>query len=241
MNDVRNRLVEETREEIVSLVNRARLSWIDRLLIELGVETSVRFLEKGRAGVRPVRHGPRLRVSHPAGRPGPRLRLRRGVRRGLPRRSPAEVVLRRLGRPVRRVDPRPVRPLGVPAGLPGGTVRDDLHGPFVCRRDRPPDRRHLFPRVRDPGGLRVPAAARGDGGSPLQEDRLQRQGGASDDPRARVRHDGDLDHADPRDAQGAGDRHAAAGARGPVLGAAGGDPRNAVGRRSGRDDHLGRA
>jgi ferrous iron transport protein B len=40
MNDVRNRIVEETREEIVSLVNRARLSWIDRLLIELGVETS---------------------------------------------------------------------------------------------------------------------------------------------------------------------------------------------------------
>ena len=40
MNDVRNRLVEETREEIVSLVNRARLSWIDQLLIELGVEAS---------------------------------------------------------------------------------------------------------------------------------------------------------------------------------------------------------
>jgi ferrous iron transport protein B len=40
MNDVRNRLAEETREEIVSLVNRARLSWIDRLLIELGVEVS---------------------------------------------------------------------------------------------------------------------------------------------------------------------------------------------------------
>ena len=40
MNDVRNRLVEETREEIVSLVNRARLAWIDRLLVELGVEAS---------------------------------------------------------------------------------------------------------------------------------------------------------------------------------------------------------
>ncbi len=38
MNDVRNRLIEETGEEIVSRVNRARLSWIDRLLIELGVE-----------------------------------------------------------------------------------------------------------------------------------------------------------------------------------------------------------
>ncbi|MBP2687680.1 MAG: small GTP-binding protein [Deltaproteobacteria bacterium] len=40
MNDVRNRLIEETGEEIVSRVNRARLSWIDRLLIDLGVEAS---------------------------------------------------------------------------------------------------------------------------------------------------------------------------------------------------------
>ena len=40
MNDVRNRLVEETGEEVVSRVNRARLSWIDRMLIELGVEAS---------------------------------------------------------------------------------------------------------------------------------------------------------------------------------------------------------
>jgi ferrous iron transport protein B len=40
MNDVRNRLIEETGEEIVSHVNRARLSWIDRMLIELGVEAS---------------------------------------------------------------------------------------------------------------------------------------------------------------------------------------------------------
>ena len=40
MNDVRNRLVEETGEEVVSRVNRARLSWIDRLLVELGVEES---------------------------------------------------------------------------------------------------------------------------------------------------------------------------------------------------------
>ena len=41
MNDVRNGLIEGTREEIVSLVNRARLSWIDQLLVQLGVETSV--------------------------------------------------------------------------------------------------------------------------------------------------------------------------------------------------------
>ena len=40
MNDVRNRLIEETGEEVVSRVNRARLSWIDRLLVELGVEAS---------------------------------------------------------------------------------------------------------------------------------------------------------------------------------------------------------
>ncbi len=40
MNDVRNRIIEETGEEIVSRVNRARLSWIDQLLIELGVEAS---------------------------------------------------------------------------------------------------------------------------------------------------------------------------------------------------------
>jgi ferrous iron transport protein B len=40
MNDVRNRLIEESGEEIVFSVNRARLSWIDSLLIELGVEAS---------------------------------------------------------------------------------------------------------------------------------------------------------------------------------------------------------
>ena len=40
MNDVRNRLIEETGEEIVSRVNRARLSWIDRLLVDLGLEAS---------------------------------------------------------------------------------------------------------------------------------------------------------------------------------------------------------
>jgi ferrous iron transport protein B len=40
MNGVRNRLVEETGEEVVSRVNRARLAWIDRLLVELGVEES---------------------------------------------------------------------------------------------------------------------------------------------------------------------------------------------------------
>jgi ferrous iron transport protein B len=40
MNGVRNRLIEESGEEIVSRVNRARLSWIDQLLIELGVEAS---------------------------------------------------------------------------------------------------------------------------------------------------------------------------------------------------------
>ena len=40
MNDVRNRLIEATGEEVVSRVNRARLSWIDRLLVELGVEES---------------------------------------------------------------------------------------------------------------------------------------------------------------------------------------------------------
>jgi ferrous iron transport protein B len=40
MNDVRNRLIEESGEEIVVRVNRARLSWIDQLLIELGIEAS---------------------------------------------------------------------------------------------------------------------------------------------------------------------------------------------------------
>ncbi|MDD5762846.1 MAG: FeoB small GTPase domain-containing protein, partial [bacterium] len=41
MNDVRNRLMEESGEEIAFRVNRARLSWIDRLLVDLGVEASV--------------------------------------------------------------------------------------------------------------------------------------------------------------------------------------------------------
>lgn len=41
MNDVRNSLVEDSGEEIVFRVNRARLSWIDGLLVELGVESSV--------------------------------------------------------------------------------------------------------------------------------------------------------------------------------------------------------
>jgi len=40
MNDVRNRLVEESGEEIAFRVNQARLYWIDRLLGELGVESA---------------------------------------------------------------------------------------------------------------------------------------------------------------------------------------------------------
>ena len=40
MNEVRNRLIEETGEEIAFRVNQARLSWIDQLLIELGVEAA---------------------------------------------------------------------------------------------------------------------------------------------------------------------------------------------------------
>jgi ferrous iron transport protein B len=38
MNEVRNRLAEESGEEIVFRVNQARLYWIDRLLVDLGVE-----------------------------------------------------------------------------------------------------------------------------------------------------------------------------------------------------------
>ena len=41
MNEARNRLLERSGEEIASRVNRARLSWIDPLLVELGVENSV--------------------------------------------------------------------------------------------------------------------------------------------------------------------------------------------------------
>jgi len=59
MNDVRNRLIEETGEEIVSRVNRARLSWIDRLLVDLGIETSAPSSKKiaqafGRYAMDPV-------------------------------------------------------------------------------------------------------------------------------------------------------------------------------------------
>jgi ferrous iron transport protein B len=59
MNDVRNRLVEDSGEEVVSRVNRARLSWIDRLLSELGVETSAPSSKKvaqafGRYAMDPV-------------------------------------------------------------------------------------------------------------------------------------------------------------------------------------------
>ena len=66
MNDVRNRLIEETGEEIVSRVHRARLSWIDRLLVELGVEDSAPSSRNVHAGVRPIRHGPGVRNSHPS-------------------------------------------------------------------------------------------------------------------------------------------------------------------------------
>jgi len=40
MNEVRNRLIEETGEDVAFRVNQARLSWIDHLLIELGVEAA---------------------------------------------------------------------------------------------------------------------------------------------------------------------------------------------------------
>ncbi|HLN91920.1 MAG TPA: ferrous iron transport protein B [Patescibacteria group bacterium] len=59
MNDIRNGLTEEAGEEIVSRVNRARLSWIDRLLVDLGIEASAPSSKKvaqafGRYAMDPV-------------------------------------------------------------------------------------------------------------------------------------------------------------------------------------------
>ena len=58
----------------------------------------------------------------------------------------------------------------------------------------------------------------------LPRDGPERQGGAADGARPRLRHDGDDDDEDSGDAEGAADRDPAAGARHSLLGAAGDDP-----------------
>ena len=76
----------------------------------------------------------------------------------------------------------------------------------------------------------LPAAARGDERPRLPADGPERQGGAADGARPRLRHDGDADHAHPADEEGARAGDAAARARRAVLGAARRDPGDAGGR-----------
>ena len=72
-------------------------------------------------------------------------------------------------------------------------------------------------------------------------DGAERQGRAADGARPGLRHDGDPDHAHPGDAEGADDRHPAAGARRALLGAAHRRPHDARPLSPARHRDLGRS
>ncbi len=103
-------------------------------------------------------------------------------------------------------------------------LRPDHDGADLRHRHRAAGRHDVLPAVRLARRQRLHPAA-GDFQRPhLPRDGPERQGGAADGAGPRLRHDGDDDDADPGDAEGAPDRHPAAGARRAVLGPA-------------RDDH----
>ena len=118
--------------------------------------------------------------------------------------------------------------------IPFPLVRDFLVGEYglitmgadLRHRDRPAGGRDLLPDVRLSRGQRLHPAPRDLLRSHLPRHGAQRQGGAADGARPRLRHHGDDDDADSGDAEGAADRDPAARARHPVLGAARHDPRH---------------
>ena len=146
---------------------------------------------------------------------------------------------------------RPLRPRHQPGGdlarrsrsSRSRCVRDFLVGEYglitmgadLRDRDRAAGRHDLLPDVRLPRGQRLHPAPGHLQRSHLPRHGPERQGGAADGARPRLRHDGDDDDADPGDAEGAADRDPAAGARHSVLGAAGhdhGHPRRHLVRRA---------
>ena len=128
--------------------------------------------------------------------------------------------------PAGRQPRRALRSVGSGSRLPRRPVRPHHDGPDLLAGHRPAGRRDLLPDLRVARGQRLHSAP-GDLLRPdLPRDGAQRQGRAADGARPGLRHDGDDDDADPRDAEGAADCGAAARARHPVLGAARHDPRN---------------
>ncbi len=123
---------------------------------------------------------------------------------------------------------------------PGRAVRDHHDGPRLRFRDRPADRGDLLPPLQPARGFGLPAPPGRDGERSLSADRAQRPRRPADGPRPRMRHDGHPDDTDPRNAQAAPDRDAPAGARSPLLGAAGRDPRHDEHRLAARDGDLAR-
>jgi small GTP-binding protein len=115
--------------------------------------------------------------------------------------------------------------------------------PWAWARDlaraRAADRGDLLHRLQRSGGLRLSAAAGGDGEPFVPRDGAERQGRAPDGARARLRHDGDAHDARARDAAGAPDRDPAAGARRPVLRPALGDARSVAAALAGGAAALG--
>jgi len=112
-------------------VNRARLSWIDPLLVELGVEATPPILENHRAGVRryamdPVYGFPVLLGSWRSPTASSAYSARDTSSTSC--RSPSS----KAGSSVRRGDPQPVRPWALLRDFLVGRT-DDLHGAFLRR------------------------------------------------------------------------------------------------------------
>ena len=132
----------------------------------------------------------------------------------------------RLHQPGRDAPRRPVHSVGPRSRLPGRPLRPHHHGADLRDRHRAAGGGHVLPGLRLARGQRLHSAPRHLRGPHLPGHGAERQGRAADGARPRLRHDGDDDDANPRDAEGAADRRAPARARHPVLGAARHDPRH---------------
>ena len=189
----------------------------------------------GAAGRRPARaartaeHAPRLGLADPRRRPLRHLLVRRRRRRRPARRPARELGVRPAREPVAHARGREARPERLRRRPARRQVRALDDGDDVRARADPPDRHDVLPRLQRARGQRLPAAPRRREQPALQRARPEREGGAADGARPRLRDDGDAHDADPRDPPRAVPRNPPARARHPVLRAA---------RRRARDARL---
>ena len=152
------------------------------------------------------------------------LQVRRRLRRRHAGRLPGEQRVQRVHQPLDHRGRQALCPLGDDPGAVRRRVRHHHAGLSLRRRHHPAHRRHLLPLLLHPRGQRLFPAACAAGGPGVQDHRAHRSGRHPDGAGLWLRHHGDHGDPHPGDGAGAGHRHAAAGSRHSLLGAARRDP-----------------